>query len=47
MAEIKWKSQTEIEAEELLKSLEPSQEEVEKAKTQVLILLTLMEVELI
>lgn len=47
MAKIVWKSESEILEEEMLKALEPTKDEVEKAKLKLEILETIMEVGLI
>lgn len=44
MSIIKWKTQDEIEAEELLESLKQSQEEIQNAELEIKILELLMEV---
>ena len=46
MVNIKWKSQDEIDYEKFLDSLKPSQEEVEKAKMELVILNLLIEMEM-
>lgn len=47
MAQIKWKSKTEIEEEELLESLIPTKEEIEKAELEISVINLLQDLEVI
>jgi len=47
MAQIKWKTKTEIEDEKLIENMMPTQEEIEQAEFEIKVLTLLSEVELI
>lgn len=47
MSKVKWKSQAEIDEEEYLKSLEPSDENVKKAQLELVVLNLLVDMEVV